>query len=429
MRAAGRAGQAGQAGQAGRALRETVSGFPRQFWWLWTSTLVNRLGGFVVTFLALYLTVQRGYSPSYAGLVAALYGLGGAGGAVLGGVLADRAGRRRTLLAAQVGTALGTAVLGLVTDPLGIAAVATLLGLTANASRPALQAMIADLVPAKDRVRAFSLNYWAINIGFGVSAAAAGFIAAEGYLWLFLGDAFTTLLCALVVFAKVKETLAAPAPRDDAQEKTPAAITLLDVVRDRRFMGVVALTFLLGSVAQQGNSTLAIDMGAHGLSARQFGLVAALNGLVIVVLQIPLTRALSHHAGSVRLAAGSCLLAWGFGLTAFAGSVGFYAFTVVVWTLGEIVHAPASMSVVADLAPATARGRYQGMYTLSWSAAAFAGPLAGGFTLDRLGGDAVWIGCAAVGTAAGAGYYLLLRPRTAPAGLATPLEDRVTLPS
>src|SRR3954462_1844072 len=154
-------------------------------------------------------------------------------------------------------------------------------------------------------------------------------------------------------------------------------------------------------------------MGAHGLSARQFGLVSAINGLVIVVLQIPLTRALRSYRPGSLLAAGSCLLAWGFGLTAFAGSVGFYAFTVVVWTLGEIVHAPASMSVVADLAPATARGRYQGMYTLSWSAAAFAGPLVGGLTLDHLGRAAVWAGCAAVGTAAAAGYHLLLRVRPA----------------
>ncbi|MYS23381.1 Predicted arabinose efflux permease, MFS family [Streptomyces sp. DvalAA-14] len=415
------------AAQARQAVRETVSGLPGQFWWLWTSTLINRLGGFVVTFLALYLTVQRGYSPSYAGLVAALYGLGGAGGAVLGGALADRVGRRRTLLAAQVGTALGTAVLGLVADPLGIAAVAALLGLTASASRPALQAMIADLVPAADRVRAFSLNYWAVNVGFGVSAAAAGFIAAEGYLWLFLGDALTTLLCAVVVFAKAKETLVAASRRD--RDPAAAGLTLLDVVRDRRFMALVVFTFLLGSVEQQGNSTLAIDMGAHGLSARQFGLVAAINGLVIVLLQLPLTRALRRYASGTLLGVGSCVLAWGFGLTAFAASVGFYAFTVVIWTLGEIVHAPASMSAVADLAPATARGRYQGMFTLSWSAAAFAGPLVGGLTLDHLGSNAVWIGCAVVGTAAGAGYYLLLRPRPLPEPAEATTPGRVSLPS
>jgi MFS family permease len=326
------------------------------------------------------------------------------------------------MLVAQLGGAVTTAVLGFVTQPLAIAVVATLVGLTSNASRPALSAMLADLVRPEDRVRAFSLNYWAINIGFGVSAAAAGFIASAGYLWLFLGDAFTTLLCAVVVFAKAKETLpgAEPLPGAEARPRTGGretrkspepGIGLLAVLRDQRFMALVGLTFLLGSVMQQGSSTLAVDMGAHGLTARQYGLVAAINGLVIVLLQIPVTRALRARSSAGLLAAGSFLLAWGFGLTAFAGSVGLYALTVVVWTLGEIVHAPASMSVVADIAPATARGRYQGMYTLSWSAASFAGPLVGGLTLDHLGRDAVWAGCAIVGTIAGAGYYLLLRPR------------------
>jgi MFS family permease len=229
------------------------------------------------------------------------------------------------------------------------------------------------------------------------------------------------VLCALVVYAKAKETLAPRAVPlavpDPGAPKT--SIGLVDVLRDQRFMALVFLTFLLGSVMQQGNSTLAVDMGAHGLSARQFGLVAAINGLVIVVLQIPLTRMLRQGSSAGLLAAGSLLLSWGFGLTAFAGTVGMYALTVVVWTLGEIVHAPASMSVVADLAPATARGRYQGMYTLSWSAASFAGPLAGGLTLDHLDRGAVWAGCALVGTVAAAGYHTLLRRHPAPAPAVT----------
>lgn len=399
-----------------RAVRETTGGLPRQFWWLWTSTLVNRLGGFVVTFLALYLTVERGYSAAYAGLVAALFGLGGAVGAVLGGVLADRVGRRSTLLAAQLGAALTTAVLGFVTDQVSIAVVAALVGLTGNASRPAMSAMIADLVPPADRVRAFSLSYWAVNIGFGVSAAAAGFIAAEGYLWLFLGDALTTVLCALVVFVKAEETMPVPDERPAAGAPAAPGTTLVDVLRDRRFTVLVGLTFLFALVMQQASSTLAIDMGAHGLTARQFGLVAAVNGVVIVLLQIPVTRMLRARSSAALLGAGALLLSWGFGLTVFATSVGLYAVTVVVWTLGEIVHAPASMSAVADLAPAHARGRYQGMFTLSWSAAAFAGPLAGGLTLQYLGRDSVWLGSAALGMVAAAGYYLLLRPHpTAPA--------------
>src|SRR3954469_2577382 len=95
-----------------RAVRETVSGPPREFWWLWTSTLINRLGAFVATFMALYLTLDRGYSASYAGLVASLHGLGGVISSLGAGVLTDRLGRRPPLLVAQSSTAVSVALLG-----------------------------------------------------------------------------------------------------------------------------------------------------------------------------------------------------------------------------------------------------------------------------------------------------------------------------
>src|ERR1044072_1697420 len=97
-----------------RAVRESVSGLPREFWWLWTSTLVNRLGAFVATFMALYLTLDRGYSASCAGLPASPRGLGGVISSLGGGVMADRLGRRPTLLVAQASTAVSVALLGFV---------------------------------------------------------------------------------------------------------------------------------------------------------------------------------------------------------------------------------------------------------------------------------------------------------------------------
>ncbi|BFO22630.1 hypothetical protein SHKM778_90180 [Streptomyces sp. KM77-8] len=136
--------------------------------------------------MALYLTLDRGYSASYAGLVAALLGLGGVIASLGAGVMTDRLGRRPTMLIAQTATAVSVALLGFMQHPVAIAAVAFLVGMASNASRPAVQAMMADIVRPEDRIRAFSLNYWAINLGFAVSAAGAGFIAEYSYLAGFL---------------------------------------------------------------------------------------------------------------------------------------------------------------------------------------------------------------------------------------------------
>ncbi|GAA1223695.1 MFS transporter [Kitasatospora nipponensis] len=389
------------------AAAESVGGLPRQFWWLWTSTLVNRLGGFVVTFLALYLTADRGYSASYAGLVASLFGLGSAIAAVVGGVLTDRIGRRPTLLTAQLLTAASTAALGFADGQLMIAVVAFLTGLSSNAARPAISAIIADVVPPADRVRAFALNYWAINIGFGVSAAVAGLVATHGYLTLFIADALSTVLCAVVVFAKIPETR--PTAPAAATVGTPA-VSLGTVFRDRRFMALVGLTFLLALIVQQGSTTLAVTMGRAGLTTTQYGLVIGLNGLLIVVLQIPVTRLIQGRDRGLLLLTGSLVTGWGFGLTAFAGSSAlFFALTVAVWTIGEIVQMPTGMSLVAELSPTHARGRYQGVNSLAWSGASFLGPAGGGFLLDHGGSGTVWGVCAAIGTLAAGGYLVLGR--------------------
>ncbi|MFE9773897.1 MDR family MFS transporter [Streptomyces sp. NPDC005931] len=391
--------------RARRAVRETVSGLPPAFWWLWTSTLVNRLGAFVATFMALYLTLDRGYSATYAGLVAALHGLGGVISSLGAGVMTDRLGRRPTLLVAQASTAVTVALLGFVHDPVAIAAVAFLVGMASNASRPAVQAMMADIVRPEDRIRAFSLNYWAINLGFAVSSMAAGFIAEYSYLAGFLIEAVMTMACAIVVFVKLPESK----PVRTAEEARQDSVSLGAVLRDGRFMAVVGLSFLVALVFQQGSVGLPVAMGAAGFSPADYGLAVAVNGVLIVALQIPVTRFIEHRDPGRLLVISSLLAGYGFGLTAFAGSVGVFALTVCVWTLAEIVNAPTQTGLVVRLSPVHGRGRYQGMYTMSWAVAALVAPLMSGVVIDRFGAEWLWGACAVIGTVAGLGYGALMR--------------------
>ncbi|MFC5217906.1 MDR family MFS transporter [Streptomyces coerulescens] len=405
-----------------RATRETVAGLPREFWWLWTSTLVNRLGAFVATFMALYLTLDRGYSASYAGLVAALHGLGGVVSSLGGGVMTDRLGRRPTLLIAQSSTAVSVAVLGFMHHPVAIAAVAFVVGAASNASRPAVQAMMADIVRPEDRVRAFSLNYWAINLGFALSSAAAGFIAEVSYLAGFLIEAGMTAVCAVVIFVKLPESRPVVQDGQSAEDK----VGLGTVLRDGRFMTVVGLSFLVALVFQQGSVGLPVAMGDAGFSPADYGLAIAVNGVLIVALQIPVTRFIERRDAGRILIVSSLLAGYGFGLTAFAGSVGVFALTVCVWTLGEMLNAPTQTGLVVRLSPAHGRGRYQGMYTLSWSVAALVAPLMSGFVIDRLGAEWLWGLCAVIGTAAAIGYGALIRrvPTEAPAAVGTPADTK-----
>jgi MFS family permease len=380
-----------------RVARDTAGGLPGQFWALWTATLINRAGSFVIIFLALYLTVERHFSPASAGLVVGLYGVGGAVGVTIGGLLTDRWGRRPTALLSLGTSSVLMVALGLASQPLTITVAATALGLAAEAARPPLGAMIADIVPDADRMRAFSAYFWAVNLGFAAAAILAGVAAQAGYLLLFVLDAATTAAAAILIAVKVRETR--PAIQSGTKEQTGSLRTVLS---DRVFLGFVVCNLLVMVVLMQHASMLPIAMREDGLSSRTFGLVIALNGILIVVGQIFMTRLLRGRRPARVLAVSAVVMGLGFGLTAFAGAPIWYAATVVVWTLGEMLNAPSNATLLAELSPASMRGRYQGVYSLSWQVASFVAPVLGGFVQQEAGAAALWGGCLALGLIAGA---------------------------
>ncbi|MET9606728.1 MFS transporter [Streptomyces sp. NPDC006512] len=388
-----------------------LRGLPPAFWWIWASILVNWLGAFAGPMLALSLTEGQGHSLSYAGFVVSLLGAGAVAGSAVGGVLADRLGRRATMFAGHCFTAVSMTALGLCEDRRALAVAALAAGLGAASVRPAAQAALADVVAAEDRQRAFGLNYWAVNTGTAVSAALAGLLVGYGYTPLFLADAATTLLCAVVILVKVPETrperAATPPAGPLPQGSGPVAPRA-----DRSFplfVLFVVLVLVFGAVYEQKAAALPVVMTQDGHAPAVFGLLMSLNALLIVILQIPLTRLLRSRSRALVLLVGGALAGGGFGLTAVADSAVAFAFTVVVWTFGEMLFAPTVGAVAVELAPVHRRGRYLGLYGAAWSGAAFVGPAGGGRLLDHWGPGALWPVCAVAGTAAGAGCALIVR--------------------
>ncbi|MFR9780315.1 MDR family MFS transporter [Micromonospora sp. MS34] len=376
--------------------RDTTGGLPRAFWYLWTGTLINRLGSFVLVFLAIYLTQERGFSASQAGLVIGLWGVGGAFGTTIGGTLADRWGRRPTLLTAHLGAATMMLGLGLARPLWSVALGALLLGTFAEAARPAFGAMMIDVVPEKDRLRAFSLNYWAINLGFACAAVLAGLAAQAGYLLLFVVDAATTLITALIIFTRVRETRSAATGSARKGDGAPAG-ALRTILTDRVFLSFVALNLFAALVFLQHISMLPIAMGDSGLSPATYGSVIALNGVLIVVGQLFVPRLIRGRSRSHVLALASLVMGVGFGLTAFAGTAWFYGLTVLIWTVGEMLNSPSNATLIAELSPGPLRGRYQGVFSLSWQLAGASAPILGGLVREHVGNTSLWLGCAVVG--------------------------------
>lgn len=385
--------------------RETTGGLPATFWYLWTGSLINRLGSFILIYLAIYLTGERGFTEVQAGVVLGLWSAGGAVGTLTGGLLADRWGRRGTLLVTQFTAAALMIAFGFAERLPVIAVGALLLGMTNEASRPAYAAMMIDVVPERDRLRAFSLHYWAINLGFASAAVLAGFAAELDYLLLFLINAGAVVISAALVSLRVPENRQSVVPNAVAAGGSPVG-GLRTLLADRVFLVFTMLNLLLALVFVQHISMLPIAMGDDGLSPGTYGWVISLNGLLIVTGQLFIPRLVRDRDRTRVLALAAIITGVGFGLTAFAGTALWYALTVLIWTVGEMLQSPASATVLAELSPATMRGQYQGVLSLSWSIAGFAAPILGGFVREQFGNAPLWLGCAGIALLVAVGHLV-----------------------
>ncbi|HIW64414.1 MAG TPA: MFS transporter [Candidatus Stackebrandtia excrementipullorum] len=374
---------------------------PRSFWFIWSSLLVNKAAGFVVIVLTLYLTSQRGLDVSEAGIVVGLFGAGGAVGVLLGGVVADRYGRKITMVTASFvacGALLGLSVL---TWLPGICVLVALFGFANAAHGPAAIAAIADVVAPSDRDRAFNLMFWAVNVGMGLATLLAGFLAQYSYQLLFQLDALGALATGLIVLSAVPET----SQRRRRNVTSVRAGRFVDVLRDRVYLVFVGLVFLQATVYAQTSTTLPLSMTADGLSETDYGMTLAVGSAMIICGQLFIPRLIRRFSKASVLAVALTLMAVGFGLVGVSDPFLMYLACAMVWTIGSMLAAPPNATVIADLSPAHMRGRYQGVFNLTFSAAAFVAPLVGGFTLQYLG-DWHWLVVAVVAVGAAVGHLV-----------------------
>ncbi|MEU4679594.1 MFS transporter [Micromonospora sp. NPDC023737] len=395
---------------------DTAGGLPATFWYLWAGILINRAGAFAMLFLSLYLTEARGASEALAGAVVGAYGAGGAVGVLLGGVLADRWGRRATLLTAHLITAGLMVALALSRHLLLIAVLSALVGVVHSMPSPAFVASIVDMVPEQRRSRAFNLQFWAFNLGMAVASLLAGVLAEASYLALFLVDAGATLATALVIAWKVPETLRRSArtprvvPRIGSAARGARRPGLLTALTDRIFLTFVGLTFVLAVLTMQTSTIMPLSMRADGLEPSAYGLVVALGGALIVLGQLFVPRLIDRRRKGFVLATSTGLMAVGFGTLAVADELAVYLGAAVVWTVGSMLAAPPNAQINADLAPPELRARYQSVFYLTFPAASFVAPTLGGVSLQYLG-SAHWLVVGGLGLLAAVGHLLAGPPR------------------
>jgi MFS family permease len=346
-----------------------------------------------------------GYSTAAAGTAASAYGLGSIASSLAGGWLADRLGRRSAIALSMFSSAAAMLALSQVRPLAAILALTVLVGLTTELYRPAAAALMADLVPPEQRVAAFGLWRFAINLGFAVGPLAAGLLAQHSFFLLFAGDAATSVLfggLALATLPQGRRTEAHLEVRGEAMRA---------IARDRRFALFLGGSLLAAFAYMQSQTTFALQVVDDGHSRATYGALIALNGLAIVLVELPLISVTQRLRRVPVLAAGLALEGIGFELIPASGTVTWLAFTVLVWTFGEMVFSPVAGAYVADLSPEHLRGRYSGAWGLSFGVALVLGPSLGALVY-LASHAALWLACLGCGLAAAA--LVLLSERNVP---------------
>jgi MFS family permease len=148
-----------------------------------------------------------------------------------------------------------------------------------------------------------------------------------------------------------------------------------------------------------------------GLSETQLGYLYTLNGLIVVFLQVPVTRLIGHYRLSSQIAIGALLYAIGYGMVGAMASFGYFAMAIVVVTLGEIAMSPASLTLTSRLAPKGRTGRYMGIFGFFVASGWSFGPLYGGSVMEMCGANHLmaWALISTLALASAVGYWVLSR--------------------
>jgi MFS family permease len=352
-----------------------VGRFPRPVRLLIVGTLVNKLGTFIVPYLTLVLLRDFHLREGEAARLLFAYGLGSVVSILAGGVVTDRFGRRRTLLVSLFGSGLLAVAMGAVPSVDLFVPLLVALGFIADLYRPAASAMIGDLLPSSDRASGFAGLRMAVNLGWASGTALGGVLADWNWRLLFLGDGLTTLAYGALVYFTIPETRPAlvpspvPPPVSEGTDGRPVfGRGPTNPLRDGVFLATTftGLLFTLIFCCNLSVLPLTVTQSA-GYPAVVFGLLAAVNGILIAFLEISITARLRAFR-RLRLSALGCfLVASGFGMIGLVMHWGWFLVAVVVFTVGEILSSPQQMAFIADWAPPEARGRYLSLYQATWS--------------------------------------------------------------
>jgi len=383
--------------------------YPNPFLVLIFATFIDRLGGFLLfPFFSVYLIKHFEVTIIEVGFLFSIFASGSIIGSTIGGALTDKYGRRSMMLFGLISSGIGSILMGIVDDLELFFLIAAVLGVLGDLGGPARQAMVVDLLSEETRADGFGLLRVAVNLAAVIGPILGGLLLYRSFLFLFIGDAVSSLITALIVFIVIPETK--PEKQDDKPEES--IITTLvgykEVLKDHVFIMFLAVSALTVLVYMQMNSTLSVFLWeVYMFPLELFAVLLAMNALMVVILQFPITRLTSKFAPMKMMALGTLLYMIGFGMYGFISDWYLFFVAMAILTVGEMIVIPVSQGTVARFSSEDKRGRYMAVYGYHWSIPILFGVSAASFVYFYIGPNWVWYLAGVLSLIAIIGFWIL----------------------
>jgi len=383
--------------------------YPGAFKVLVLASFIDMLGGFLLyPFFALYITEHFGVGMIQVGFLFTVSSAGNIFGGMIGGALADKYGRRAMLLIGLVVSGVGSIFMGLVDDLNTFFILAAILGIMGNFGGPARQAMVVDLLPEEKQTEGFGIMRIAMNLAATAGPILGGFLATQSYMWLFLSDAVSSLITAVIVFFVIPETKPEKPEHKPEESVISTIVGYKEVLKDGVYILFLSVSAVMVIVYMQMNSTLSVFLrDVHGFPLQSFGLLLSMNALMVVLLQFWITKKISKYAPMKVIAIGSLFYVVGFGMYGFISAVYLFFLAMIIITIGEMIVTPIQQTVVARFAPEDKRGRYMAVFSFHWAIPNLFGVLLAGLVMEYIGPNWVWYFAGILSLFAAIGFWLL----------------------
>lgn len=396
--------------------------FPRLFWVVVVVSFIDRIGGTLLfPFFALYITQKFNVGMTQAGILLGMSSLFGLIGSTVGGALTDKFGRKQLILFGLIFSAVSTLAFGLVTEYSILFPLMVVVGLLSSVAHPAHDAMIADILPEKQRQEGFGILRVVGNLSWMIGPTIGGFVANINFFYLFVIDAVISCLVAAIIFRVIPETKPEPHAHDESPSFLQTVIGYRIVLKDAAFMAFMTAGLLMMVVYLQMYGTLSVYLrDNHGITPSGYGFLMTTSAITVVLFQFWVSRMIKYRPPFLMMAIGTVFYMIGFALFGVVTAYFLFALNIVIITIGEMIVVPTSQAIATNFAPEDMRGRYMATFGLSWAIPSTIGPGAAGYILDNYNPDLLWyIGGALCALSVLAYYALHLRlggkPEFAPA--------------